>query len=110
MTDLAGTKTTEITVNTRKLIRNCKSNKKASGAVKELKKFIKKQWKTDLPVYVDESLNKKIWTRGNCGTVGRIRIRVERGACIVNPENKCIRLSLVDVSSFKKLNDCVVDE
>lgn len=110
MADLSGTKTTEITINTRKLIRGCKSTKKAAGAVKNLKKFIQKQWKTTLPVYVSEDLNKRIWTRGNNSTVGRIRIRVEKGACIVNPENKCLRLSLVDVSSFKNLNDCVVEE
>lgn len=110
MADLSGTKISEITINTRKLIHGCRSTKKASGAVKKLKKFIQKQWKTDVPVHVSEDLNKKIWSRGNTECVGRIRIRVERGACLVNPENRCIRLSLVDVSSFKNLKDIVVNE
>lgn len=110
MADLSGTKVTEITVNTRKITHGVRSHRKASGAVKQLKKFIQKQWKTSVPVHVSEDLNKKIWARGNTSCVGRIRIRVEKGACLVNPENKCIRLSLVDVSSFKNLKDAVVDE
>lgn len=110
MSDLLGSKVSEITINTRKLIHGVRSNRKASGAVRQLKKFIQKQWKTAVPVHVSEDLNKKIWAKGNAGTVGRIRIRVERGACLVNPENKCIRLSLVDVSSFKNLKDIAINE
>lgn len=110
MSDLSGTKVTEITVNTRKLIRGGRSNDKAGGAIKKLKRFIQKQWSTSLPVYIADSLNKKIWGRGNSASVGRVRIRVERGPCMVNPEDKCIRLSLVDVNSFKNLKDAAVDE
>ncbi|KAI5170349.1 large subunit ribosomal protein L31e [Pancytospora epiphaga] len=113
MSDLAGSKVTEITVNTRKLIcktGSVKSTRKAAGAVKMLKRFIQKQWSTKDAVHLSDDLNKHIWARGNKGCVGRVRIRVERGACLVNPENKVIRLSLVEVSSFKGLNDCPVDE
>lgn len=75
-----------------------------------LKRFIQKQWNTKDPVYVSEDLNKKIWSRGNNTSIGRVRVRVERGACLVNPDQRCIRLSLVDTNTFKNLNDAVVDE
>lgn len=75
-----------------------------------MKKFIQKQWNTTIPVYVSEDLNKKIWSRGNNSSIGRVRIRVEHGPCLVNPEQQCIRLSLVDVNTFKNLNDIAVDE
>ncbi|KAI5148154.1 large subunit ribosomal protein L31e [Enteropsectra breve] len=110
MESITGGKVTEITVNIRKLAQKTRSNRKASGSVKNLKKFVQKQWKTQDPVYVSEDLNKKIWSRGNSTSIGRIRVRVERGACQVNPENKCLRLSLVDVTSFKGLMDASVDE
>ena len=108
--DLSGTKVTEITINTRRLIHGVRVNRKAAGAVKKLRKFIRQQWHTELPIYISEDLNKMIWSRGNSGTVGRIRIRVERGPCMVNPEEKCIRLSLVDVNTFKNLQDMAVNE
>jgi len=110
MADFANSKTNEITINTRWLSRYAKSHKKASGAVKELKKFIQKQWKTTDKVHVSEDLNNKIFSKGNFSTIGRIRIRVERGPCLVNPENRVVRLSLVDVSTFKNLKDAVINE
>ncbi|CAG2108891.1 unnamed protein product [Medioppia subpectinata] len=66
------------------------------------------QWKTDIPVYISEDLNKKIWSRGNFGAMGRIRVRVEKANCLSNPEQRCLRVSLVEVSSFKNLKDAVV--
>ncbi|KAL6120665.1 hypothetical protein NUSPORA_02568 [Nucleospora cyclopteri] len=103
-------KITEITINARRLALPCKSNRKASGVVKNLKRFISKQWKTALPVYISEDLNKRIWSRGNSASVGRIRVRVQKDKCLVNPEQDCLRVSLVDVSTFKGLKDTVVLE
>ncbi|OQS54313.1 RPL31 [Ecytonucleospora hepatopenaei] len=101
-------KVTEITINTRKLSVKCKSHRKASGAVKNLKRFIQKQWNTDLPVYISTDLNKKIWEKGNFRAVGKIRIRVEKGKCLKNPELDCLKVILVEVSSFRNLKDQVV--
>lgn len=101
-------KVTEITVNTRKLSLKCKSNRRASGAVKNLKRFIQRQWNTSVPVYISTDLNKKIWSKGNFGNVGKIRIRVEKGKDLRNPEMDCLKVVLVDVSSFRKLQDQVV--
>jgi ribosomal protein L31E len=110
MEGVSETKVNEITVNLRSIGRGSKSNKKASGTVKRLKRFVQKQWKTSVPVHISEELNSKIWSRGNSKYIGKVRIRVERGACTVNPEKKCIRLSLVDVLTFKNLKDSIVEE
>ncbi|ORD93838.1 RL31 [Enterospora canceri] len=101
-------KVAEITVNTRKLAGNCKSHRKACGSVKNLRKFIAKQWNTDLPIYISSDLNKKMWSRGNKNTVRRIRIRIEKDKCHKNPESDCLKVIWVDVSSFKGLKDTVV--
>ncbi|EED44374.1 ribosomal protein L31E [Enterocytozoon bieneusi H348] len=108
MSDATGSKINEITINARKLALGCKSNRKASSTVKNLKKFIQKQWKTTVPVYISTDLNKILWSRGNFKTVGRVRVRVEKSKCIRNPEEDCLKVSLVDVSSFKKLKDIIV--
>ncbi len=103
-------KVNEITINTRKFMSKCKKNKKASGTIRMLRKFVQKQWKTSLPVYLSEDLNKKIFSRGNFSCIGRIRVRVQRGKSQMNAEESCIKVSLVDVSSFKNLKDAVVTE
>lgn len=103
--DIYKRKVCEITVNTRKLTRKSKSNRKASDGVKKLKKFIQKQWKSNDPVYIDEKLNKKIWERGNCANVGRIRISVEPGFCKEDIKKKCFHVSLIETSNFKNLKD-----
>lgn len=110
MADISGTKTTEMTVNFRQLALNCRATKRASASVKRLKKFLQKQFKTEDPVYISQDLNKAIFARGQHHFIGRLRIRVERGQCQVNPEQKCIRVSLVEVSTFKGLKDARVEE
>lgn len=103
--EVLGQNVTEITVNTRKLAIKCKSHRKASGAIKNLRRFIQRQWKTNLPVYISTDVNKKIWTNGNFSSVGKIRIRVEKGKCMRDPEQDCLKVVLVDVSSFRNLKD-----
>merc|ERR1712035_62136 len=103
-------KITEITINARKLAEKCKSNRKACGSVKNLRRFIARQWNTDMPIYISSDLNKKMWSRGNKHAVGKLRIRVEKGKCHKNPEADCLRVLWVDVSSFKNLKDAVVME
>lgn len=110
MSDITGSKVTEITINANRFARMGKRNKQASTTVKKLKRFVQLQFNTKDPVYVSSDLNKKIWERGQNHSMNRIRIRVERGPCQVNPENKVVRLSLVDVSSFKNLKDIAVQE
>lgn len=103
--DIYKTKVCEMTINTRKLIRDVKSNKKATGAIKNLKKFIQKRWKSDAPVYIDEKLNNKIWERGNRHTVGRMRISVEYGFCKTEGNKRCFHVSLIETRRFKRMKD-----
>ncbi|KAM0680222.1 60S ribosomal protein L31 [Glugoides intestinalis] len=110
MADVTTTKTTEMTVNFRKLALTAKNNKRASASVKRLKKFLQKQFKTEDPVYISQDLNKAIFARGQRHLIGRLRIRVERGQCNVNPENKCVRVTLVDVNTFAGLKDSRIEE
>lgn len=110
MADISTTKTTEMTVNFRHIALKTKCNKRATMSVKRLKQFIQKQFKSNDPVYLSQDLNKAIWARGEHHFIGRLRIRVERGQCEVNPETRCFRLSLVDVNSFKGLKDARVAE
>ena len=109
MSDIeTASKVTEITVNVRKLAIKCKSNRKASGAIKNLRRYISRTWNTSLPVYISSDDNKKVFSRGNYGTIGKMRLRIERGKCAKNPEQDCYKVSLVEVSSFKGLKDQVV--
>lgn len=110
MSDLSGTKINEITVYPRRFALKCKSTKKASGTVKRLKKFIQKMLHTTDSVYLSTDLNKRIWMRGQNESISKIRIRIERAPCLVNPEKRCVRVSLVDVNSFRNLQDIAVDE
>jgi ribosomal protein L31E len=110
MVDVSASKAIEMTVNFRQLALTARCTKRASSSVKRLKKFLQKQFKTEDPVYISQDLNKAIFARGQHHLIGRLRIRVERGQCTVNPEEKCIRVSLVDVSSFKGLKDTKVEE
>lgn len=110
MSDIVATKVNEITVNFRNLGLTTKCNKRASMSVKRLKKYIQKMFHSENPVYMSQDLNKAIFRRGESHIAGRIRIRVERGQCEVNPEISCFRLSLVEVSSFKNLKDAKVDQ
>lgn len=105
MVDVSTTKITEMTVNFRTLALTARCTKRASSSVKRLKKFLQKQFKTEDPVYISQDLNKAIFARGQRHLIGRLRIRVERGQCNVNPEKSCIRVSLVEVSTFKGVKD-----
>lgn len=110
MADISATRTTEITVNFRHLALRTKCNKRASGSIKRLKSFVQRQFSSKDPVYISQDLNKAIWARGQNHLIGRLRIRIERGQCEVNPETRCFRVSLVDVSSFKGLKDARIEE
>lgn len=110
MADIETTKVTEMTINFRTLALTARRTKRASSSVKRLKKFLQKQFKTEDPVYISQDLNKAIFARGQHHLIGRLRIRVERGQCNVNPEMQCVRVSLVDVSSFKGLKDARLEE
>lgn len=110
MADVSSGKATEMTVNFRRLALGARRTKKASCSVKKLKKFLQKQFKTQDPVYISQDLNKAIFARGQHHLIGRLRVRVERGQCNVNPEQNCVRVSLVEVSSFKNLKDARVAE
>lgn len=110
MADVSNVKTTEMTINFRPLVMNAKATKRASSSVKRLKKFLQKQFHTQDPVYISQDLNKAIFARGQHHLIGRLRVRVERGQCNVNPEEKCVRVSLVEVSTFKGLKDTRVEE
>lgn len=110
MADISNSKITEMTINFRHIAMRTKCNQRASMSVSRLKKFIQKQFKSENPVYISQDLNKAIWARGQNHFVGRLRIRVERGQCEVNPEKQCFRLTLVDVNSFKGLKDAKVEE
>lgn len=110
MADVSSNRTNEMTINFRTLTLNARRTKRASTSVKRLKKFLQKQFKTEDPVYISQDLNKAIFARGQKHLIGRLRIRVERGQCNVNPETTCIRVSLVDVSSFKGLKDSKAEE
>ena len=110
MADISTTRITEMTINFRQLAMNARATKRASASVKRLKKFLQKQLHTEDPVYISQDLNKAIFARGQHHLIGRLRIRVERGQCNVNPEAKCVRVSLVDVSTFKGLKDARVEE
>jgi ribosomal protein L31E len=110
MADISTTKITEMTINFRPLAMTARATKRASSSVKRLKKFLQKQFHTEDPVYISQDLNKAIFARGQHHLIGRLRVRVERGQCNVNPEAKCVRVSLVDVSTFKGLKDTRVEE
>lgn len=110
MADVSSVKVTEMTINFRQLALTARCTKRASISVKRLKKFLQKHFKSQDPVYISQDLNKAIFTRGQRHLIGRLRIRVERGQCNVNPEERCIRASLVDVSSFKRLKDARLEE
>lgn len=110
MSEITTGKTNEITVNFRNIALKTKCNRRASMSVKRLKKFIQKTFHSEDPVYISHDLNKAIFRRGENHLPGRVRVRVERGQCEVNPEVQCIRLSLVEVSSFKNLKDTKIDQ
>ena len=110
MADIASSKITEMTINFRHLSLKTKCNMRASSSVRRLKSHIQKQFKSENKVYLSQDLNKAIWARGQNHLPGRIRVRVERGPCEVNPEQECFRVTLVDVSSFKGLKDARVEE
>ncbi|ORD99146.1 RL31 [Hepatospora eriocheir] len=102
-------KANEITINLRKLIVGCKSNRKASSAVRRLKKFIQKQFNSTDNVYIHPDVNMRIFSRGNKGCVGRIRILVQKCTDFYNKDKTCFSISSKPVASFKSLKDIAIE-
>ncbi|TBT99892.1 ribosomal protein L31 [Hamiltosporidium tvaerminnensis] len=97
-------KITEMTVNLPAVARKVSWKRKASGAMKKLKKFLQKQFNVEGEVVMSPELNKFVWKGGIEKVPRRIRIRVERCTSKKNVEKSALRVSLVLVGSFKGLN------
>lgn len=100
----------ELTVNIHKLTRNDSWRWKARQAVKRLKKFIRKYYKTDADVMISPELNKEIFKHGMKNPPGRVRIRVDSAVSSKDASKRVFRLSHIVVGGFKGLpTEAVVD-
>ena len=69
--------TRDYTINMGRALKGITFKKRAARAIRELKKFAKKEMKTS-DVRIDTNLNKKVWANGVKGTDTRLRIRLAR--------------------------------
>merc|ERR1719473_1317813 len=67
----------EYTINLHKRCHKVSFKKKASKAIKMIKKFAKKAMGTDI-VKIDAGLNKYIWSKGIRNIPRRVRVRIQR--------------------------------
>lgn len=65
-----------MTVNLKKLVRGCSKIRWAPCAVRNLKREIRKQFRTKQDVKIDVDLNKAIWVRGKKHLPNKVRVEV----------------------------------
>ncbi|KAK8397904.1 hypothetical protein O3P69_004599 [Scylla paramamosain] len=103
--------TREYTINMHKRLYGVSFKKRAPRAIKEIRKFAKKQMNTE-DVRLDVRLNKHIWCRGIRNVPFRIRVRLSRRR---NEDEDSTHpfytlVTFVPVASFKGLGTENVDE
>ncbi|XP_037790536.1 60S ribosomal protein L31-like [Penaeus monodon] len=103
--------TREYTINLHARLHGVSFKRKATRAIKEIRKFAKQQMNTD-DVRIDLRLNKFIWSRGIRNPPFRVRVRLSRRR---NEDEESSRpfytlATLVPVASFKGLGTENVDE
>merc|ERR1711862_964034 len=92
----------EYTINLHKRIHKITFKKRAPRAVKEIRKFARKEMGTD-DVRVDTELNKFVWSKGIKNVPHRVRVRLTRRRNDDEDANgeMYTLCTLVQVSSFK---------
>ncbi|XP_047496114.1 60S ribosomal protein L31-like isoform X2 [Penaeus chinensis] len=103
--------TREYTINLHARLHGVSFKRKATRAIKEIRKFAKQQMNTD-DVRIDLRLNKFIWSRGIRNPPFRVRVRLSRRR---NEDEESSRpfytlATLVPVATFKGLGTENVDE
>ncbi|XP_071527237.1 large ribosomal subunit protein eL31 [Panulirus ornatus] len=103
--------TREYTINMHKRLHGVSFKRRAPRAIKEIRKFAKKQMNTE-DVRIDTRLNKFVWSRGIRNVPFRIRVRLSRRR---NEDEDSTQpfytlVTFVAVSSFKGLGTENVDE
>jgi len=101
--------TREYTINLHKRVHGVTFKKKATRAVKEIKKFAEKMMGTD-DVRVDVALNKHIWSKGCRNVPYRVRVQLHRKRNEDEESAKKLytQVSYVPTANFKKLETKVV--
>lgn len=92
-----------LTVNLWKLVKGCSQKRWADCAVRNLRKLIQKQFKTDMDVKIDMDLNKAIWSRGKKKLPTRIRVEVGKRPAFKDNAKTEMFVKNVFVPSFKGL-------
>lgn len=100
----------EMTINLRKLTHNVSWKYKAPYGVRNIKRLIQKNFKSEEEVLIAPDLNKAIWARGMRHVPGKVRIRVERAPSTKNPQVNVFKVSLVVVGGFKGLLTQAISE
>uniref|UniRef100_H0XZU3 Large ribosomal subunit protein eL31 n=1 Tax=Otolemur garnettii TaxID=30611 RepID=H0XZU3_OTOGA len=103
--------TREYTINIHKRIQGVGSKKHAPRALKEIRKFARKEMGTP-DVHIDTRLNKAVWAKGIRNVLYRICVRLSR-KCNEDEDspNKLYTLvTCVPVTTFKNLQTVNVDE
>ncbi|KAI5171541.1 large subunit ribosomal protein L31e [Nematocida sp. LUAm3] len=93
-----------ITVNLKRLTRGNSKKYWADYAVRNLKKFIKKQLNTEEDVKMDMNLNSAIWSRGRNSLPNKIRVEISRRPSIKDASKMEYLLKNIHVPSFKGLS------
>ena len=65
------------TIHLHKLLHNINLKKRAPRAIREIKRFARRNMQTE-DIRIDHNLNNFIWSRGIKGTPYRVRVRLER--------------------------------
>ncbi|KAI5191118.1 large subunit ribosomal protein L31e [Nematocida minor] len=92
-----------LTVNLWKLVKGCSQKRWADCAVRNLKRHIQKQFKTQMDVKIDMDLNKAIWSRGKKQLPTRIRIEVGKRPAFKDNAKTELFVKHVFVPTFKGL-------
>nr|XP_037272763.1 60S ribosomal protein L31-like [Rhipicephalus microplus] len=102
--------TKDYTIHLHKRLHGIGFKKRASRAIKEIRKFAEKQMGTS-DVRVDTRLNKFIWSKGIRSVPFRIRVRLARGRNEDedSPNQLYTLVTYVPVESFKKLQTVNVE-
>ncbi|KAI5167150.1 large subunit ribosomal protein L31e [Nematocida sp. ERTm5] len=92
-----------LTVNLWKLVKGCSQKRWADCAVRNLKRLIKKQFRTDMDVKIDMDLNKAIWARGKKNLPTRIRVEIGKRPSFKDNAKTEMFVKHVHVPEFKGL-------
>lgn len=93
----------ELTLNIRKLTKNDSWRWKTKQAMKRIKKFVLKYYKTEADVVISPELNKEMFKHGMKNPPSKVRVRIEPTVSAKDANRRVFRLSHVVVGSFKGL-------